>query len=348
MARKRGGLAGIWDRNKGIIKTLAPIALGAIPGVGVPLAAAAGAAMGGLDRPGKGGIGLDIGGAIKGGVTGYLGGQTGKGIAGGVKSLLAPKADISSTLAKTSGMLDEANAQILSKPAFGGAPTNFVQVTGGGMPAAEIDAMRQSARAAAERAGNIPRPMNTAPQLTMSQAASPPSMVTGVSPSVSSAARSVAPSMTSAAGGPVTSTDYIGRSVNQFLAQGGSTAPSASGAFGRAAADRAFGDLGMSLSDVANANKSASSGGGRLQGLLRGFRENKDLISMAGKGIMAGMPDRGEEAAMMRAETERMMFEDEKAQREARQRALQQYFMPMLGQIQQERQGMSFGPMYRG
>lgn len=191
MARKRGGLAGIWDRNKGIIKAVAPVALGMIPGVGVPLAAAAGAAMGGLDRPGKGGIGLDVGGALKGGVTGYLGGQTGKGIAGGVRNLLAPKApDISGTLAKTSGMLDEANAQILSKPAFGGAPTNFVQVTGGGMPAAEIDAMRQSARAAAGRMGNIPRPMSTAPQLTMSQAAAPPSMITDVASGVADAARS--------------------------------------------------------------------------------------------------------------------------------------------------------------
>jgi len=201
MARKRGGLAGIWDRNKGIIKAVAPVALGMIPGVGVPLAAAAGAAMGGLDRPGKGGIGLDVGGALKGGVTGYLGGQTGKGIAGGVRNLLAPKApDISGTLAKTSGMLDEANAQILSKPAFGGAPTNFVQVTGGGMPAAEIDAMRQSARAAAGRAGNIPRPMNTAPQLTMSQAAAPPSMVTDVASGVADAARSARMPLSSGGG----------------------------------------------------------------------------------------------------------------------------------------------------
>jgi len=288
MARKRGGLAGIWDRNKGIIKAVAPVALGMIPGVGVPLAAAAGAAMGGLDRPGKGGIGLDVGGALKGGVTGYLGGQTGKGIAGGVKSLLAPKTpDISGTLAKTSGMLDEANAQILSRPAYGGAPTNFVQVTGGGMPAAEIEAMRQSARGAAGQMGNIPRPMNAAPQLTMSQAASPPPMITDVAKGVADAARSAR----------------------------------------------------MPLE---------SGGGDRIQRLLSGFRENKDLIGMAGKGVMSALPDAASDAAMMRAETERMAFEDEKAQREARQRALQQYFMPLLGQIQQERQGMSFGPMYRG
>lgn len=299
MARKRGGLAGIWDRNKGIIKAVAPVALGMIPGVGVPLAAAAGAAMGGLDRPGKGGIGLDVGGALKGGVTGYLGGQTGKGIAGGVKSLLAPKTpDISGTLAKTSGMLDEANAQILSRPAYGGAPTNFVQVTGGGMPAAEIEAMRQSARGAAGQMGNIPRPMNVAPQLTMSQEVVAPKPIS------------------------------LPKNFDNLMTAG--RFPSK---------DNGGGDR-------------KDNGGDRIQRLLSGFRENKDLIEMAGKGIQQGLAmgrvSPTEEANMMKAETERMAFEDEKAQREARQRALQQYFMPLLGQIQQERQGMSFGPMYRG
>lgn len=59
MARKRGGLAGIWDRNKGVIKAAVPAALSFIPGAGIPLAAAAGAAMGGFDREGKSGIGFD-------------------------------------------------------------------------------------------------------------------------------------------------------------------------------------------------------------------------------------------------------------------------------------------------
>lgn len=92
MARKRGGLAGIWDRNKGAIKLLAPMALGMIPGVGVPLAAAAGAAMGGLDRPGKRGIGFDLGGGIRGGLTGAASGMTGAGIKKGVASLFTAKA----------------------------------------------------------------------------------------------------------------------------------------------------------------------------------------------------------------------------------------------------------------
>lgn len=92
MARKRGGLAGIWDRNKGAIKLLAPMALGMIPGVGVPLAAAAGAAMGGFDRPGKRGIGFDLGGGVKGGLSGAASGMTGAGIKKGVASLFTAKA----------------------------------------------------------------------------------------------------------------------------------------------------------------------------------------------------------------------------------------------------------------
>lgn len=80
MAKKRGGLAGIWDRNKKIIK---PVATGLAGLIGTPaLGAAVGAAMGGLDRPGKSGIGLDVGGALKGGVSGYAAGKLGDALPG--------------------------------------------------------------------------------------------------------------------------------------------------------------------------------------------------------------------------------------------------------------------------
>lgn len=102
MAKKRGGLAGIWDRNKKIIK---PVATGLAGLIGTPaLGAAVGAAMGGLDRPGKSGIGLDVGGALKGGVSGYGMGKVGQalpgimsagkaGIGGLVKGGLTKRAD---------------------------------------------------------------------------------------------------------------------------------------------------------------------------------------------------------------------------------------------------------------
>ena len=72
MARKRGGLAGFYDRNKGIIQKAVPAALSFIPGAGIPLAAGAGALMRGLDRPGKAGIGFDPFAALKGGVEGAV------------------------------------------------------------------------------------------------------------------------------------------------------------------------------------------------------------------------------------------------------------------------------------
>lgn len=78
MARKRGGLAGIWDRNKQIIKPLVSTAAGFL---GSPaLGAAVGAAMGGLDRPGKSGIGFDVKQGAIGGLQGYGAGQLGAGI----------------------------------------------------------------------------------------------------------------------------------------------------------------------------------------------------------------------------------------------------------------------------
>jgi hypothetical protein len=76
MARKRGGLAGIWDRNKKILKPIATIAGGLIGG---PWGAGAvGGLIGGFDRPGKGGIGFDFKEGIKGGIKGYAMGKLGE------------------------------------------------------------------------------------------------------------------------------------------------------------------------------------------------------------------------------------------------------------------------------
>jgi hypothetical protein len=74
MARKRGGLAGVWDRNKKVIKPIAAFTAGMInPALG----AAVGAAMGGLDREGKGGIGFDLKQGAIGGLQGYGMGKLG-------------------------------------------------------------------------------------------------------------------------------------------------------------------------------------------------------------------------------------------------------------------------------
>lgn len=87
MARKRGGLAGIYDRNKKLIKTVAPIAAGFIPGVGPLIGAGLGAALGG-DTEGKGYFkGFNTGGALLGGASGYAGAKLGQAAKGGIGNM---------------------------------------------------------------------------------------------------------------------------------------------------------------------------------------------------------------------------------------------------------------------
>lgn len=107
MARKRGGLAGIWDRNKHIIKPGATALAGMLTG-GAALPALLGGAMGGLDREGKGGIGLDFGGAAKGALSGYGMGKLGQ-FAKGIPSAVG----LTSTPAAASG--ESIKDQILQK-----------------------------------------------------------------------------------------------------------------------------------------------------------------------------------------------------------------------------------------
>jgi hypothetical protein len=78
MARKRGGLAGIWDRNKKVIKPVATLAAGALTGGAG--GALVGGLMNGLDREGKGGIGFDVGKGAVGAATGYGMGKLGQGV----------------------------------------------------------------------------------------------------------------------------------------------------------------------------------------------------------------------------------------------------------------------------
>lgn len=75
--RKRGGLAGIWDRNKRVIAPVVGAGLGALTG-GLAAPAIAGGLMRGLDRPGKRGIGFDVGAGARGAVEGAMAGSVGK------------------------------------------------------------------------------------------------------------------------------------------------------------------------------------------------------------------------------------------------------------------------------
>ncbi len=66
---KRGGIPGVYDRNKNIIKPALTIGAGLLTG-GAALPALLGGAIGGLDREGKSGVGFDFGDALKGGLRG--------------------------------------------------------------------------------------------------------------------------------------------------------------------------------------------------------------------------------------------------------------------------------------
>lgn len=90
MTRKRGGLAGVWDRNKKVIKPLATLAAGALTGGAG--GAIVGGLMNGLDREGKGGIGFDLKKGAMGAAQGYGMGKLGAGLKAGVMNRLGASA----------------------------------------------------------------------------------------------------------------------------------------------------------------------------------------------------------------------------------------------------------------
>lgn len=138
MARKRGGLAGLWDRGKHIIKPIATIGAGLInPALG----AAVGGAMGGLDRPGQGGIGFDVKRGAMGAAQGYAMGKSAQGLKGLFTSSAAPAISGSMpTIGITpggAGALTQSMAQQASA-AVAPAATTAAQQAGGSMAGKNI------------------------------------------------------------------------------------------------------------------------------------------------------------------------------------------------------------------
>jgi len=130
MARKRGGLAGIYDNNKKLIKTVAPIAAGFIPGVGPLVGAALGAALGG-DKEGKGYFsGFDAGGAALGGLSGYGGAKLGQAAKGGLAKMFTASPVDKLTGAPKLGAFTQTTGQTGAVQTLAGAPQ--VGLTAGG------------------------------------------------------------------------------------------------------------------------------------------------------------------------------------------------------------------------
>ncbi|MFA6167794.1 MAG: hypothetical protein WC700_14330, partial [Gemmatimonadaceae bacterium] len=82
LGKKRGGIAGVYDRNKSAIPA-AQTALAMLPGIG-PLISAGIGGLRGFDREGEGGIGYDVGTGLKGAATGYAAGMAGNALQGAV------------------------------------------------------------------------------------------------------------------------------------------------------------------------------------------------------------------------------------------------------------------------
>lgn len=77
--KKRGGLAGFYDRNKQLIQAGLPTLAGMfIPGGGALAGAITGGLARGLDRPGQGGVALNLGQAARGAATGAALGSLGE------------------------------------------------------------------------------------------------------------------------------------------------------------------------------------------------------------------------------------------------------------------------------
>lgn len=264
MARKRGGLAGLYDRNKGFFKTAVPAALSFIPGAGIPLAAAAGAAFGGFDRPGKAGIGFDPFEGIKGGLQGL---SVGTGTQS-ARALLTGGGPMAGVMGGRAASATAPAGSAGAAPA--GAPNFKFGFQGIGAPLDSVSAVDKIS------------PVNIGTQLTQT------------------AARGQLPGI----GMP--SATAQGINVGGINVGGDSGAMDLLRGAGR---------------KVAGAAKSAG----------KFVKENQDLIGMAGKGVLGALPNAASDAAMMNAETQRMLAEEQIAEAERereRRRRIAELLMP--------------------
>lgn len=131
--KKRGGAAGVWDRNKDVIVPIAAGALGLLTG-GIATPALAAAAARGLDREGKGGIGFDVGNAARGAMEGAAAGSVGK-FAGGLMPGAAGGAAGAAGTAPVSAA-SASQAMRVADPISGG----MVTIGGGAAPIAAAPA----------------------------------------------------------------------------------------------------------------------------------------------------------------------------------------------------------------
>lgn len=138
--KKRGGVAGAYDRNKQWAVPLTLAALGMIPGVGPGISALAGAGIDGLDREGQGGIGFDVGGAVQGAAKGYAAGALGN-TAGRFLGVGSAPVPVGAASATASGAT--ASNVASSAPWASGAAPTALPAAGGMAPISVPDMLRR-------------------------------------------------------------------------------------------------------------------------------------------------------------------------------------------------------------
>ncbi|MFN8996011.1 MAG: hypothetical protein ACK5X3_20420, partial [Pseudomonadota bacterium] len=114
MTRRRCGVAGFFDRNKGWLKPAATIGAGLLTG-GMG-GAVVGGLMRGLDREGKGGIGFDVGQGVRGAVQGYGLGKGAGMLKSGIMSRLGGQAASSAVGAATPAVASPVTAAATAAP----------------------------------------------------------------------------------------------------------------------------------------------------------------------------------------------------------------------------------------
>jgi len=170
MARKRGGLAGLYDRNKGLIRTASTIGASLLGG---PAAGAAvGAAFRGFDRPGQSGIGFDVGQGLRGAAEGYTTGKLTQAGQAGLGKLFAPKAAGMST-GMSGGMGGGMGSALPADLPMSGAPSMGMTPTAAGsmnvgaprMMAPDIGALSQAPSPFRAATMNVGTPRMAAPDI---------------------------------------------------------------------------------------------------------------------------------------------------------------------------------------
>ena len=137
--KKRGGVAGAYDRNKKLVQAAIPTLAGMfVPGAQAGLVGAlAGGAARGLDREGKGGIGFDVKQGLKGAVSGYGLGKVGASLGAGAQAARAASGGTVGSMARDFGTAarGEAGRQFgLGSAGAAGGGSGAGAGAGGGTP----------------------------------------------------------------------------------------------------------------------------------------------------------------------------------------------------------------------